>query len=95
MRKEEIFFQNNLTILIKRRSAESVLQIILLSDIKIRSCIENAIKFHSFFSILQYIKNDLKASSPSRKTAFSSLLKIQNFLNVIFYQYKTIENGGS
>jgi hypothetical protein len=49
MRKEEIFFQNNLTILIKRRSIESVLQITLLLGIKMRSSIENAIKFHSFF----------------------------------------------
>ncbi len=77
MRKEEIIFQNNLIILIKRHSIESVLQITLLLGIKMRSSIENTIKFHSFFSILQYIKDDLKVLSPLRKTTFSSLLKIQ------------------
>ncbi len=78
-KKKTNLFQNNLKIFIfiKRRNIESVLQITLLSSIKIQLFIENAIKFYSFFSILQYIKDDLKTSSPLRKTTFPSLLKIQ------------------
>ncbi len=45
-------------------------------------------KEENFFSKSQYIKDDLKVLIALwEKTAFSFLLKIQNFLNVLIYQY--------